>query len=123
MLNIIGALIALGVLVTVHEAGHFIAARLFGVEIEKFSIGFGPKLLAFIKGKTEYRISLIPLGGYVKMKGENPDEEIENPETSFRAKNWWQRAIIAFAGPFMNFILAMLLFVASFGVSNVSPCQ
>jgi regulator of sigma E protease len=118
MLNILGALVALGILVTVHEAGHFIAARLFGVEIEKFSLGFGPKLLAFTKGKTEYRISLIPLGGYVKMKGENPDEELENPETSFRAKSWWQRAIIAFAGPFMNFILAMLLFITSFGVGR-----
>lgn len=118
MLNIIGALIALGVLVTVHEAGHFIAARIFGVEIEKFSLGFGPKLLAFVRGKTEYRISLIPLGGYLKMKGENPDEEIDDPETSFRAKDWWQRAIIAFAGPFMNFILALLLFMVSFGIGR-----
>ncbi|MBT5419923.1 MAG: site-2 protease family protein, partial [Candidatus Cloacimonetes bacterium] len=74
MFNIIGAIIALGVLVTVHELGHFIAARIFNVEVEKFSIGFGPKLLSFKKGKTEYRISLIPLGGYLKMKGENPDE-------------------------------------------------
>jgi len=66
MLNIIGALIALGILVTVHEAGHFIAARFFGVEIEKFSIGFGPKLLSFKRNKTEYRISMIPLEGMLK---------------------------------------------------------
>ena len=118
MLNILGALIALGVLVTVHEAGHFIAARLFGVEIEKFSLGFGPKLISFLRGNTEYRISLIPLGGYVKMKGDNPDEEIVEPEKSFLTKSWWQRAIIAFAGPFMNFILAMLLFMFSFGVGR-----
>jgi regulator of sigma E protease len=116
--NIIGAIIALGVLVTVHEFGHFLAARWFGVEIEKFSIGFGKKLLSFHRGKTEYRISLIPLGGYVKMKGENPDEEIEDIEHSFRTKKWWQRAIIAFAGPFANFILALVLFIASFAVGR-----
>ncbi|MDO9578224.1 MAG: RIP metalloprotease RseP [Candidatus Cloacimonadales bacterium] len=116
--NIIGAIIALGILVTVHEAGHFLAARWFGVEIEKFSIGFGKKLFSFKKGKTEYRISLIPLGGYVKMKGENPDEEIVDPEHSFRGKTWWQRAIIAFAGPFANFVLALLLFIASFAVGR-----
>ena len=118
MLNIFGALIALGVLVTVHEAGHFIAARFFGVEIEKFSIGFGKKLFSFRKGDTEYRISLIPLGGYVKMKGENPDEEIVDVEHSYRSKTWWQRAIIAFAGPFMNFVLALLLFIFSFGIGR-----
>jgi regulator of sigma E protease len=109
MLNIIGALVALGILVTVHEFGHFIAARIFKVEVEKFSIGFGPKLFSFKKGITEFRISLIPLGGYLKMKGENPDEKIENDENSFKSKLWWQRAIIAFSGPFANFILALLI--------------
>jgi len=118
MLNIIGAVVALGILVTVHEMGHFIAARIFKVEIEKFSIGFGPKLLAFKKGKTEYRISLIPLGGYLKMKGENPDEKVEDPENSFKVKTWWQRAIIAFAGPFANFILAMFIFIFTFAIGK-----
>lgn len=118
MFNIIGALVALGILVTVHEMGHFIAARIFNVEVEKFSIGFGPKLLAFTKGKTEYRLSLIPLGGYLKMKGENPDEEVEDTENSFKTKMWWQRAIIAFAGPFANFILALLIFILSFAVGK-----
>jgi regulator of sigma E protease len=118
MWNIVGALVALGVLVTVHEFGHFLAARLFGVDVETFSIGFGKKLISFQKGKTEYRISLIPLGGYLKMKGENPDEEIEDTEHSFRSKTWWQRAIIAFAGPFMNLIFALILFIASFAVGR-----
>ncbi|MBT3756638.1 MAG: RIP metalloprotease RseP [Candidatus Cloacimonetes bacterium] len=118
MFNIIGAIIALGVLVTVHELGHFIAARIFNVEVEKFSIGFGPKLLSFKKGKTEYRISLIPLGGYLKMKGENPDEEVENSENSFKTKTWWQRAIIAFAGPFANLILALLIFILTFAIGR-----
>ncbi|MCK4653970.1 MAG: RIP metalloprotease RseP [Candidatus Cloacimonetes bacterium] len=118
MLNIIGALIALGILVTVHETGHFIAARIFGVEVEKFSIGFGPKLVALRKGVTEYRISLIPLGGYVKMKGENPNEEIEDKTNSFRALVWWKRAIVAFAGPFSNLVFAILLFIVSFAVGR-----
>lgn len=114
MLNIVGAIIALGLLVTVHEFGHFLAARFFNVDVEKFSIGFGPKLFAFVIGNTEYRISLIPLGGYVKMKGENPDEEMEDTENSFKTKLWWQRAIIAFAGPFANFVLALLIFISTF---------
>ena len=118
MLNIIGALIALGILVTVHEAGHFIAARFFGVEIEKFSIGFGPKLLSFKRNKTEYRISLIPFGGYLKMKGENPDEEIEDAENSFLTKKWWKRALIAFSGPFANFLFALIIFIATFTIGK-----
>ena len=118
MFNIIGAIVALGILVTVHELGHFIAARIFNVEVEKFSIGFGPKLLAFKKGKTEYRISLIPLGGYLKMKGDNPDEKVEDTENSFKTKTWWQRATIAFAGPFANFILALLIFIFTFAIGK-----
>ncbi|MCD4795916.1 MAG: RIP metalloprotease RseP [Candidatus Cloacimonetes bacterium] len=118
MLNIIGALIALGILVIVHETGHLVAARIFGVEVEKFSIGFGPKLFGFRKGKTEYRISLIPLGGYLKMKGENPDEKAEESEDSFKSKKWWQRALIAFAGPFFNLVFAAIVFIASFAVGR-----
>jgi len=120
MLNILGALLALGILVTVHEGGHFLAARLFGVEVEKFSIGFGKKIFGFTRGKTEYLVSLIPLGGYVKMKGENPDEvdSLENREGSFVSKAWWQRAGIAFAGPFANLIFAFLIFITSFLVGR-----
>ncbi|MCF7859475.1 MAG: RIP metalloprotease RseP [Candidatus Cloacimonetes bacterium] len=118
MYNIIGAIVALGILVTVHELGHFIAARLLKVEVEKFSIGFGPKLVSFKKNVTEYRISLIPLGGYLKMKGENPDEKVEDEENSYNLKKWWQRAMIAFAGPFANFILALLIFIFTFAVGK-----
>ena len=117
MINIIGAIVALGILITVHELGHFIAARIFGVEAEKFSIGFGPRLISFTKGKTNFRISLIPLGGYLKMKGENPDEETDM-EGSFKSKKWWQRAIIAFAGPFANFLFALLIFIVSFAIGR-----
>ncbi len=118
MWNIIGAIIALGVLVTVHEFGHFVAARLFGVKVEKFSIGFGKKLFSFRKWDTEFRVSLIPLGGYVKMVGENPDEEILDEEHAYRTKTWWQRAVIAFAGPFMNLVFAILLFITSFAIGR-----
>ncbi|MDY6914981.1 MAG: RIP metalloprotease RseP, partial [Candidatus Cloacimonadota bacterium] len=114
MLYLLGAAIALGILITIHEGGHFIAAKLFKVKVEKFSIGFGPKLLGFRKKETEYRISVIPLGGYVKMKGENPDEAIEDLEGSYSNKPWWQRAIIAFSGPFSNFIFAIILFIFTF---------
>jgi regulator of sigma E protease len=117
MLNIIGAIFALGILITVHELGHFIAARIFGVEAEKFSIGFGPPLISFTMGKTNFRISLIPLGGYLKMKGENPDEETDT-EGSFKSKKWWQRAIIAFAGPFANFLFALFIFIVSFTIGR-----
>jgi regulator of sigma E protease len=118
MLQILGALVALGLLVAVHEGGHFLAARWFGVHIEKFSIGFGPKLLSY-KGKmTEYRLSLIPLGGYVKMKGENPDEEVENTAGSFLALKWWKRGVIAFAGPFTNLLFAILILIITFGMGK-----
>lgn len=118
MLSIIGALIALGILVTVHETGHFVVARIIGVEIEKFSIGFGPRLFSFKKGKTEYRISIIPLGGYIKMKGERPDEEVDDDTGSYHSKSWWERGLIAFAGPFANFLFALIIFITSFAIGK-----
>lgn len=118
MLHILGALIAFGLLVAVHEGGHFLVARWLGVEVEKFSIGFGPKIFGY-KGKvTEYRLSLIPLGGYVKMKGENPDEEVGDRLGSFSALAWWKRALIGFAGPFTNLIFALLLMIITFGIGK-----
>jgi len=118
MQNIIGAIVVLGILITVHELGHAVAARLFGIRIEKFSIGFGPKLIGFMLGETEFRLSLIPLGGYLKMQGENLDEEVKDPERSFKTKKWWQRSLVAFAGPFFNLILALLVFIISFMIGK-----
>ena len=113
-------LIALGILIFVHELGHFIAARLFGVKVETFSIGFGPKLFKFNCCDTEFAVSLIPLGGYVKMAGEDPDEPAKNPH-DFYAKPPWQRIIIALAGPLMNLILAFLFFALSLSIGRYVP--
>ncbi|MEF3255704.1 MAG: RIP metalloprotease RseP [Deferribacterales bacterium] len=119
------AIIAFGVLIFIHELGHFIFAKLFGVYVEKFSIGFGPKIFGKKIGETEYQLSVIPLGGYVKMYGEQPDDEIEPTlmEKSFKNKNLWQKSLIVFAGPLFNYLLAIFLFWIVFlkGVPVLKP--
>ena len=114
MIDIILALFALGVLVTVHEAGHFLAARLCGVRVEVFSIGFGKPIIKFRRSGIDYRIGWLPLGGYVRMKGEALDEDAPEEADSFQYAKWWKKLIIAVAGPFANFILAVLIFILSF---------
>lgn len=107
-------ILALGLMITIHELGHFLVARAFGVGIEKFSIGFGAPIVEFERKGIKYRIAWIPLGGYVKMKGEDPEDdsaEDVDPEELFSQKAWWKRAIIAFSGPFANLILGLLLFI------------
>jgi regulator of sigma E protease len=99
----------LGVLVFVHELGHFLVARWHGVRVLTFSLGFGPKLLSFRRGDTEYCLSAIPLGGYVKMAGENPEDQPQGAADEFLSKTKWQRFQILFAGPAMNMILAVVL--------------
>jgi regulator of sigma E protease len=99
----------LGVLVFIHELGHFLLARYNGVRVLTFSLGFGPKLLKFQRGDTEYCISAIPLGGYVKMAGENPDDPQTGADDEFLAKSKWQRFQILIAGPVMNLVLAVVL--------------
>ncbi len=111
-------ILVLSVIVALHEIGHFVAARIFGVRVEAFSIGFGPVLFEKKIWQTNFRISLIPLGGYVKMFGENIKEASAEPD-SFSGKSWWQKSIIAFAGPFANLLVAALFFVMSF-MFNVS---
>src|SRR5262247_4826076 len=99
--------IVLGVMILVHEWGHYAAAKYFNVRVEVFSIGFGKRLLGFRRGETDYRISAIPLGGYVKMSGENHmDERTDDPGEILNHPRW-QRFIIAIAGPFMNVVLAV----------------
>jgi len=102
-------LFVLGVLVFIHELGHFLLARWNGVRVLTFSLGFGPKLLKVQRGDTEYAISAIPLGGYVKMAGENPDDHHTGADDEFMAKSKWQRFQILIAGPVMNILLAVVL--------------
>ncbi len=108
-MTLIYFLIVIGILVFVHEFGHFIMAKRAGVRVEKFSLGMGPKLVGFKKGDTEYVISWLPLGGYVKMAGENPDEEPTGAADEFQSKTVWQRAKIAATGPLTNILLAFLI--------------
>ncbi len=109
MTSLIAFLFVLGVLIFVHELGHFLVARLQGVRCLTFSLGFGPKLLQMKRGDTVYCISAIPLGGYVKMAGENPEEQREGKDDEFLSKTKWQRFQILIAGPAMNIILAVVV--------------
>ena len=99
----------LGVLVFVHELGHFLAARRIGVRVLTFSLGFGPKLVSFQRGDTEYCLSAIPLGGYVKMAGENPEDARTGADDEFLSKSKWQRFQVLIMGPVMNLLLALVV--------------
>jgi len=118
--NIFAFIIVLGVLIFFHEFGHFLIARLFGVGVEKFSLGFGPRLFGKKIGITDYRLSAIPLGGYVKMVGEEPDAEIapEDLPLSFTHKHVAKRMLIVAAGPVFNILLAVIIFFGIFLVSG-----
>ncbi len=100
-------LVLIGVMILVHELGHFWAARAFDVKVDIFSFGFGPRLFGFQRGETDYRFSLFLFGGYVKMAGDQPSEDGSTDPRGFLSKPRWQRLIIAFAGPFMNIVLAI----------------
>jgi len=110
METFIAFLIFIGVLVLVHEFGHFVVAKAFGVKVEVFSIGFGPPIVRKKWGETVYQIAVIPLGGYVKLYGEEDSEEARKDPRSFYAKPPWQRILIAFAGPLFNFLFAIIAF-------------
>jgi regulator of sigma E protease len=141
-------IVLVGIMVVVHEAGHFIVAKLCKVRVEAFSIGFGPRLFGFTVGETEYKVCLLPFGGFVKMTGENPEQNLEVPGTpvlvqayeklpgqasschhyggiddpgSFLAHPRWQRMLIGLAGPIANFILAFVLMLFYFAVFNEVP--
>jgi len=109
MSTIIQLAIVLGIMVLVHEFGHFAVAKLCGIRVEVFSIGFGKRILGFRRGDTDYRLSILPLGGYVKMAGDNPGEAPSGDPGEFNAHPRWQRILVALAGPLANFILAIAL--------------
>jgi regulator of sigma E protease len=107
MTSILAFIFVLGVLIFVHELGHFVTARRIGVRVLTFSLGFGPKLVKFRRGDTEYCISAIPLGGYVKMAGENPEDARTGAADEFLSKTKWQRFQVLVMGPVMNIVLAL----------------
>jgi regulator of sigma E protease len=119
--TIVAVAVVLGFMILIHEFGHFAAAKLFKVRVEVFSIGFGKRLLGFRKGETDYRISAIPLGGYVKMSGENPMDERTGDPAEFLSHPRWQRFIVALAGPAMNVFLAVGLLTVVYMVRYERP--
>jgi len=125
MISVISAIVVLGILILVHEMGHFLVAKIAGVKVIKFSLGFGPRILGKKIGDTEYLISLIPLGGYVKMLGESSDEEIleeEELKRSFMKQNLWTKAGIVACGPIFNFLFGVFVFslIYCFGVPTLT---
>ena len=118
---IVSVSIVLGIMVLVHEWGHFVVAKFFGVRVEIFSIGFGTRLWGVKRGDTDYRVSALPLGGYVKMAGDNPLEERKGDPDEFLSKPRWQRVLIALAGPAMNIVLSILLVAGIYMYGSKQP--
>jgi regulator of sigma E protease len=110
LLSLVYFLVVLSVLVLIHEFGHFIIAKRIGVRVEKFSFGFGPKLFSVKKAFTEYQVCAIPLGGYVKMAGDDPAEKLNGEKWEFLSRKISERFKIIFAGPALNYVLAFLIF-------------
>ena len=132
LVSAVAFVVLVGLMVVVHEFGHFAVAKLCKVRVEAFSFGFGPRLFGFKYGETDYKVCLLPLGGYVKMTGETPDQiqsgtDGENgvdPATdpgSFLNHPRWQRVLIGLAGPFANFVLAVVLMLVYYGFINEVP--
>ncbi len=117
---LLSTVIVLGILIFVHELGHFLVAKRSGVTVLRFSLGFGPKIFSITRGETEYRLSLIPLGGYVKMLGEDSEEELPQHlrAGAFSAQSVMKRLAIVLAGPLSNFILAIFIFTLLFAFSG-----
>ncbi len=116
--------VAIAILVAIHEWGHFAVAKLCGIGVEVFSIGFGPRVIGFKRGETEYRLSLIPLGGYVKITGQDPEDTeamTAHPDRAFALKPRWQQVAVVLAGPAMNLLLALVLLPLVFLVGHPEP--
>lgn len=121
LIDVIAVVVVLGFMILIHEFGHYAAAKLLGVRVEVFSIGFGKRLFGFRRGETDYRVAAIPLGGYVKMSGENPMDERTGDPREFLSHPRWHRFIIAIAGPFMNILLAFVLLAGVYMVHYEYP--
>src|SRR5437660_4936374 len=120
-ISLISVVVILGFMVLIHEFGHYAVAKLCGVRVEVFSLGFGKRLLGFTRGNTDYRISLLPIGGYVKMAGENPLESRTGDPGEFMSHPRWQRFLIAIAGPAMNIFLAVVVLTGVFMFRHEYP--
>jgi regulator of sigma E protease len=120
-LNYLAVVPILGFMILIHEFGHYAVAKMLGVRVEQFAIGFGKRLIGFRKGETDYRINLLPLGGYVKMSGENPMDDRTGDPGEFLSHPRWHRFLIAIAGPFMNILLAIGLLVGVYMVHYEYP--
>jgi regulator of sigma E protease len=121
LIAVVSMVAVLGIMILVHELGHFAVAKYFGVRVDVFSIGFGKRLVGVRRGGTDYRISALPLGGYVKMAGENPLESRSGAPDEFMSHPRWQRFVIAIAGPAMNILLAVVLLTGVFMVHYEHP--
>ena len=112
MLGGIGGIVAIIFFVTAHEFGHFLAAKAVGIKATEFFFGFGPRVWSFRRGETEYGLKLLPLGGYVRVVGMNPLEEIapEDRGRTYREKPFWKKSVVVLAGVGMNFLIAYLMF-------------
>jgi regulator of sigma E protease len=121
IIAVVAVAVVLGFMILIHEFGHYAVAKLLGVRVEVFSIGFGKRLLGFRKGDTDYRISAIPLGGYVKMSGENPMDERTGDPAEFMSHSRFHRFLIAIAGPTMNILLAIFLLTTVYMVHYEYP--
>ena len=121
VISVVAVAVVLGFMILIHEFGHYAVAKLLGVRVEVFSIGFGKRLFGFRKGDTDYRISAIPLGGYVKMSGENPMDERTGDPAEFMSHSRWHRFLIAIAGPTMNILLAIVLLTTVYMVHYEHP--
>jgi regulator of sigma E protease len=117
-MTIVIALIIIAILILAHEWGHFIVARRIGIPVHEFSLGFGYKVFSTKKNGVEYSLRLIPLGGFVRMAGEEPGD-MDNPD-GFNTRKPWEKMAVAFSGPFMNFILAIFIFIYTFAVIGVA---
>src|ERR1700724_2005865 len=120
-ISIAAVAVVLGFMILIHEFGHFAVAKLLGVRVEQFAIGFGKRLVGFRRGGTDYRINILPLGGYVKMSGENPMDDRTGDPGEFLSHPRWQRFVIAVAGPAMNITLAIALLTAVYMVRYEYP--
>jgi regulator of sigma E protease len=121
LISIGSIIVVLGVMILVHEWGHFIVARMCGVRVEVFSIGMGPRVWGVRRGPTDYRISALPIGGYVRMAGENPAEDRTGAPDEFLSKKRWQRALIILAGPTMNIVTALVIATAMMMGGKAEP--